>query len=277
MRLTPTWSSWDSLTLAALTAAAIAYAIGTRRMRRGGGHVRAAERAAFWIGWATLVVAVTPWMDQAVTLSFSMHMAQHEMLMVIGAPLVVVGRPIVPWLFALPAVLRVGAGGAFATAGPRAMWRWLTAPLVAWGAHGAAVWLWHIPVLYEAAVAHEALHTLQHATFAGTAVLFWWGLVYGRYGRAAYGASALYVFMTMLHTGLLGALFALSTSSFYPLYRDRAHDARVDAVYDQQLAGLYMWIPAGIVLTIFGLALVLSWLAESDRRGGVVATADHSR
>src|SRR5204863_7670204 len=86
------------------------------------------------------------------------------------------------------------------------------------------------------------------------------------YGRAAYGASALYVFTTMLHTGLLGALFALSTSSFYPLYRDRAHDAGIDAVYDQQLAGLYMWIPAGVVLTTFGLALVLSWLSESDRR-----------
>lgn len=257
---------WDSVTFAALIAAALLYAIGSWRMRKGGGRVRVAERASFWIGWATLIAAITPWMDHAVTESFSTHMAQHEMLMVIGAPLIVVGRPIVPWLWSLPASIRLRAGGGLSAAPPRAMWRFLTTPLIAWGLHGAAIWLWHAPALYEAAVEHESLHAFQHATFVGTAILFWWGLVYGRYGRAAYGASALYVFTTMVHTGLLGALFALSTSPFYPLYRDRAHDAGVDAVYDQQLAGMYMWIPAGVVLTTFALALVLAWLSESDRR-----------
>jgi putative membrane protein len=267
-----TWSAWDSVTFMVLIAAALTYAAGSRRMHAGGGRLRAAERASFWIGWATLIAAITPWMDRAVTQSFSAHMAQHEMLMVIGAPLIVVGRPIVPWLWALPAAMRLRTGG-FVAQVPRSMWRWLTTPLVAWGLHGVAIWLWHAPVLYEAAVDHEALHALQHATFVGTSVLFWWGLVYGRYGRAAYGASALYVFTTMMHTGLLGAMFALSTSPFYPLYRDRAHDAGIDAAYDQQLAGLYMWIPAGVVLTIFGLALVLAWLAESDRRGGIRLTS----
>jgi putative membrane protein len=81
----------------------------------------------------------------------------------------------------------------------------------------------------------------------------------------------------MLHTGVLGALFALSTSPFYQLYRERASDARIDAVYDQQLAGLYMWIPAGVVPTTFGLALILSWLSESDRRGRPITTADRFR
>jgi putative membrane protein len=64
-----------------------------------------------------------------------------------------------------------------------------------------------------------------------TSVLFWWGLVYGRYGRAAYGASALYVFTTMVHTGILGALFALSTSPYYGVYRDRAAASGVDAIH----------------------------------------------
>jgi putative membrane protein len=271
MRVTSTWSPWDSVTLIALIAAAALYAIGSRRLRKGGGHLRAAERASFWFGWTALIAAITPWMDHAVTLSFSIHMAQHELLMVVGAPLIVVGRPIVPWLWALPASLRMRAGGGLSAVAPRRIWRWLTTPLIAWTLHGAALWIWHAPVLYEAAVDHESLHAFQHATFIGTAMLFWWGLVYGRYGRAAYGASALYVFTTMVHTGLLGALFALSTTPFYPLYGDRARDMGIDAVYDQQLAGLYMWIPAGIVLTTFALALVLAWLSESDRRERVIA------
>jgi putative membrane protein len=269
--MTATWSPWDSVTLAALIAGAMMYAVGTRRMREGGGRMRQAERASFWCGWTALIAAITPWMDHAVTVSFSLHMAQHELLMVIGAPLIVVGRPIVPWLWVLPVSWRLRAGRALSAAAPRAIWRKLTTPLVAWGLHGAVLWIWHAPVLYQAAVRHESLHAFQHATFVGTAVLFWWGLVYGRYGRAAYGASALYIFTTMVHTGLLGALFALSTSPFYPLYRDRAQDAGIDAVSDQQLAGLYMWIPAGVVLTTFALALVLAWLSESDRRERVIA------
>ena len=100
----------------------------------------------------------------------------------------------------------------------------------------------------------------------GSAVLFWWGLVYGRYGRAAYGASPLYVFTTMVHTGVLGAVFTLSQTPFYRVYVDRASAAGIDATTDQQLAGLYMWVPAGLILTAFGLAPFVAWLAESERR-----------
>jgi cytochrome c2 len=142
----------------------------------------------------------------------------------------------------------------------------LTTPFVAWAIHGLAIWLWHAPRLYEAAVEHESLHALEHATFVGTAVLFWWGILYGRYGRAAYGASVLYVFTLMVHTGVLGAIFALSTAPFFPVYQARASAAAVDPLVDQQLAGLFMWIPSGIVLTVAGLALLFAWIAESDRR-----------
>jgi len=197
-----------------------------------------------------------------------MHMVQHELLMRIGAPLLIVGRPIVPWLWGLPGRMRPSAGAGLQAQPAAAAWRFATTPIVAWMLHALAVWAWHLPALYEAAVVSEAIHALQHATFVGTAALFWWGLVYGRYGRAAYGASALYVFATMVHTGILGALFALSTAPYYAIYRDRAAAAGVDAVADQQLAGLFMWIPAGIVLTGCGLALMFAWLSEAERRGG---------
>ena len=252
-----------------LIAAGMLYAVGSYRIHATGGRVRRVERASFWIGWSVLVASVAPWMDRIVQVSFSAHMAQHEMMMRIGAPLVIVGRPIVPWIWALPTAMRRSTGGALALDAPRAIWKWLTTPVVAWALHGVTVWLWHLPKLYEAAVNNEALHTAEHAMFVGTAVVFWWGLVYGRYGRAAYGMAALYVFTTMLYTGVLGALFALSTSPFYAIYRDRAPAAGLDAVHDQQLAGLYMWIPAGVVLTTFGLALVLAWLSESDRRSRI--------
>ena len=249
-----------------LAAAALMYLLGTVQLQRRGARVRQVERAAFWIGWAAMFAAVAPSIDAASARSFSWHMAQHELLMLIGAPLMIVGRPILPWLWALPRRVRPAAAAGLQSRGVSSLWRGLTLPALAWGVHGAAVWLWHVPAFYEAALRSEAVHAAQHATFVGTAVLFWWGLIYGRYGRAAYGASAFFVFITMVHTGALGALFALSTSSYYPLYRERAAAAGIDPVADQQIAGLYMWIPSGLVLTVFGLALMLAWLSESDRR-----------
>jgi putative membrane protein len=259
-------SPWDAAAMTLLCAGAAAYGIGARRMARRGARVRISERVAFWSGWVALMAAVAPPLDRAAATSFSSHMAQHELLMIIGAPLIIVGRPIVPWLWSLPARLRTRAGAGLQLRPASALWRGVTTPFVAWVLHGTAIWLWHVPVLYEAAVHHEAIHALQHATFVGTAAVFWWGLVYGRYGRAAYGASVLYVFTTMLHTGILGALFALSRAPFYPHYAERAVALGFDPAIDQQLAGLYMWIPAGVVLTVFGLALLLAWLSESERR-----------
>jgi putative membrane protein len=259
-------SSWDLLTLVALAIVASLYAVGSRRLSARRVRVRRIERVSFWIGWVALAAAVAPPLDAAATLRFSAHMAQHELLMLIGAPLLIVGRPIVPLLWSLPESMRPAAGATLNVSLVATLWRWLTTPVVAWALHGLVIWVWHLPVLYEGAIRHEGLHAFQHATFMATAVFFWWGLVYGRYGRAAYGASALYVFVTSVHTGVLGAMFTLSNAPYYPLYAARGSAAGVDALADQQLAGLYMWIPAGIVLTLFGLSLLVAWIAEAERR-----------
>lgn len=255
-----------------LAAVALLYLVGTMRLNRRGARVRRIERASFWVGWGAMFAAVAPPMDAASALAFSSHMVQHELLMLIGAPLMIVGRPILPWLWSLPNGLRLAVRAPLQSRQLSGAWQLLTLPPLAWALHGAVVWVWHAPALYQAALRSEAVHAFQHATFVGTAVLFWWGLIYGRYGRAAYGASALFVFITMMHTGALGALFAFSTSPYYPLYGERALNAGIDPVTDQQLAGLYMWIPSGIVLTIFALALILAWLSESDRRARISQT-----
>ena len=258
-------SAWDAGALTLLVCGGVLYAIGDWRMARRRAITRA-EAAAFWIGLAVLVAAASPWIDRLAAHRFSAHMLQHELFMRIGVPLLIVGRPIVRWLWALPTVARGRVAALLQFDSMGRVWQTLTMPLVAWILHGATLWLWHTPALYEVAVRHEGIHALQHATFIGTSVFFWWGLVYGRYGRAAYGASMLFVFTTMMHTGALGAMFALSETPFYGVYRERAGAAGVDALTDQHLAGVYMWVPSGLILTVFGLALLVAWLAEGDRR-----------
>ncbi|HVV45320.1 MAG TPA: cytochrome c oxidase assembly protein, partial [Bryobacteraceae bacterium] len=111
------------------------------------------------------------------------------------------------------------------------------------------------------------IHALQHISFLGSALLFWWSLFYAR-KRTAYGESFIYVFTTAVHTSILGALLTFSSSAWYPIYRLPAPRFGLTAVQDQQIGGLIMWVPAGVVYLIAGLSLFALWLRESD----VVAT-----
>jgi len=193
-------------------------------------------------------------------------MAQHELMMLLGAPLVIVGRPLPVWLWGLPERLRGPAVESVQSEIAVRAWRISTAPLVAWALHGIVIWVWHLPSLYEWAIHDEVVHAAQHTMFIATSALFWWGLVYGRYGRAGYGAAVFYVFTTAVHTGILGAMVTFAGTPLYRSYGPPSLARGTDPLADQQVAGLLMWVPAGIVLTLMGLALLLAWLGESERR-----------
>jgi cytochrome c oxidase assembly factor CtaG len=109
---------------------------------------------------------------------FSAHMAQHELLMAAAAPLLVLGRPLIPVLWVLPMAWRRNVGAWAATAPVRVTWQFLTLPLVAWILHAVAIWSWHAPALYQATLDSETVHSLQHGSFLGTALLFWWALLH---------------------------------------------------------------------------------------------------
>jgi putative membrane protein len=260
------FSVWDIGVLALLGGVGLLYAMGTRRMAARGAVQPRRERIAFTCGWAVLVVSVLPPLDALAVELFSAHMAQHELMMLVGAPLAMAGRPLSTWMWGLPPAARSTVATALQTRAASASWRWLTAPLAAWALHGIAIWGWHLPVLYDLAVQNEGLHVVQHAMFVGTSALFWWGLLYGRYGRAGYGAAVFYVFTTVVHTGLLGAAVTFAGVPLYPVYAAPAAARGTDLLEDQQLAGLLMWIPAGIVMTLLGIALFAAWLGEAERR-----------
>src|SRR5687768_14636414 len=158
-------SGWDIAAVATLGSTAVLYALGSRRLILRSARVRRAERIAFWAGWTAALAALVPPIDTLASRLFSAHMFQHEMLMLIAAPLIVAGRPIVALLWALPDGLRIRVTHGRATDWVCAVWAALTLPIVAWALHGLTVWLWHLPTLYEAAVRTESVHAVQHLTF----------------------------------------------------------------------------------------------------------------
>ena len=193
-------------------------------------------------------------------------MAQHEILMVVAAPLLVLGRPLVPFLWGLPEGMRRDVGRWSKSPGVQRPWRFLSIPLIAWASHAIVLWGWHIPALFQATLTSNLVHSLQHISFLGSALLFWWALVRGRDSRLGYGAAILYVFTTAVHTSILGALLTFSTILWYPAYVGRTAAWGLSPLEDQQIGGLIMWVPAGITFILAGLYLTAMWIRESETR-----------
>ena len=262
-----TWWTWDPLVLAGLALGSAIYTRGAMRLWReaGIGHGLAPWRAAaYGAGIIVIAFALISPLDHASDVLFSAHMVQHELLMLIAAPLVVLGRPLVAAVWALPGDLRVRA---LRATRPARFWRALTSPWIALLLHAVARLVWHVPVLFDAALADERIHAIQHLSFFVTAVVFWWAVIYGRYGRIGYGASVAFVFFTMLYSGLLGAVLSLGDHALYA-HAEPSLRWGVDPVDDQQRAGLLMWIPVGAVMMAVGLAIFAAWLGQSARRAG---------
>lgn len=245
------------------------YARGLDRLwdRAGADHgVRRWEVWCFGAGWLALAAALVSPLHRLGGELFSAHMAQHEVLMLLAAPLLVLGRPLAPFLWALPRRTRVRVGRWVQAPVVTAAWRAATGPFTVAVILGVALWIWHLPALYQAALGHEVLHALQHLSFFASAALFWWALVHGRFGRMGYGAAVLAVFATGLHSGVLGALLTFAPRLWYPLYEARTLRHGLSPLEDQQLAGLVMWVPAGVVFILLGLGLFAAWLGEAERR-----------
>jgi putative membrane protein len=254
--------SFEPWVVVCLAASALAYLFGLRRLwhRAGTGRgVSVAQAAAFFTGWITLVIALISPVDVLGNLLFSAHMLQHELLMVVAAPLMVLARPLAVWVWAMPAPLRPAVGRLFHQPAWRTPWLLLTSPLYAWLVHALALWLWHLPRLFEASLASNAVHTLQHFSFLFTALLFWWSAL-GQSERAGQGTAMLYLFTTMVHTSALGALLTLSPFVWYPSYAQTAPALGLSALEDQQLGGLVMWVPAGAAYFVTGLVLAMRWI-----------------
>jgi putative membrane protein len=261
------WSawSWEPLVVASLLVSACLYVRGAQALwgAAGTGHgIRRSEVAAFAAGWVALALSLVSPLHRLGGVLFTAHMAQHELLMVVAAPLLVLGRPVIPFLWALPVTWRRVVGSWSAVPAVSRTWKLITLPSAAWALHAAAIWVWHAPALYQATLGSETVHTLQHVSFFGTALLFWWSVLQGVGVRLARPAAVIYLFTTAGHTSLLGALLTFSPRLWYPLYDASTAPWGLTPLEDQQLAGVIMWVPAGLSYLIAALALAATWLRE---------------
>lgn len=242
----------------------VLYSRGTLRLGRRPARAKSGIRLAYFVGgWGALALALLSPIDELAEQLFSAHMAQHELIMVIAAPLMVLARPMPAMLWAFPTRWRRAIGRLICGRAARAAWREATEPFAAFLVHGLVIWTWHIPGLFEATLRRELVHALQHFSFFGSAVLFWWSVIHVR-ERSRRGAAIISLFATAIHTSVLGALMTFSRTPWYPSYGEFPLSWGLTPVADQQLAGLIMWIPASVVYLLACLCVAHRYLRESE-------------
>lgn len=260
---------WNGVTAAVLTSLLFLYCRGVERLWKSEGGrqaVRGWQVAAFVSGVFCTAVALLSPLDRWSDVFFSAHMAQHEILMLLSAPLMVLGRPFIATMWALRPSTRASVASSIRRPAVTAFWETVSGPLTVLLLHAVVLWVWHVPAMFEIALHHEPIHVVQHLGFFLTAALFWWALIHGRYGRLGYGVGVIYVFATAMHTEILGALLTFGTRTWYPTHALRTAASGRNPLEDQQLAGVVMWIPFGVMFVLIGLALFAAWMGEAERR-----------
>lgn len=230
----------------------------------------------FAAGEAVLVAALISPLDPLGETLMSAHMAQHVLLTTIAPPLLVAGAPATAWTWAAPRRWRSLLAGKWARAA-RAISNVITRPFLALALHALAVWGWHAPAAFNAALADQTLHTLEHISFLGTGILLWIAVTRPATSPAI---GALLILATFVHSGILGAVLTLAPAPLYA-YGDRAMLWGMSPLADQQIAGLLMWAPAGLAyLAAFLAAAARIFPAPApDRRAsaGIMRASTSSR
>lgn len=238
-----------SLVVAILTPAAL-YLRGWWKLRRElPARFPPARAAAFLAGTAALLLALASPIDTLADHLLYLHMTQHLLLMLVAAPLILLGWPAAPLLRGLPFELRRPLVRWLGRDTLRGTGRWLTHPVRCWLFFVLVTAAWHLPSLYELALANEVWHDVEHVCFLAAGLLFWWPVVqpWPSLPRWSPWAIAPYLLLACLYNGILSAVFVFSDHLLYPSYA-APRPWGPSPLADQALAGAIMWIPGSLVM-----------------------------
>ncbi len=241
----------DPLPLVVCGAAALLYALGRR------GKARVWREVSFYSGVAAAFIVLEPPFDGWADKWLAAHMSQHVVLMTVVPPLVVLGRPWPRLWLPFPLSARRSVGGALSRSPAfRRVGSLLMRPPVALALQSAAIAVWHIPVLYDAAVHSESVHVLEHVCFVAPALVFWGALLDAPPVRARIDhlRRAIWFAAAMVPGWILAIVLAFASAPVYGAY---------PSLTDQQLAAGVMWVPGSLMYFIFAFAAFYRWLEPS--------------
>ncbi|MHB9091961.1 MAG: cytochrome c oxidase assembly protein [Chloroflexota bacterium] len=276
LELLSAWS-WEPPIVVGLLAAALLYGLGWCRLA---GQRRGARALPVWRVWAYsggllfMALAMLSPVEAFGEDLLLMHMLQH-MLLLSAAPLILLGWPILPVLWALPRGWRRPVGLLMFPRGPLwAFFNALTHPAVAITVYVLVVGVWHVPEFYNAAEGETLIHYVEHLSFLGGALLYWWPVVhpFGGRRRLGFGTAIFYLAPGLVEQNAIGMVL---TFADHPLYEHYAHGHGlwdISPVFDQQLAGGAMGL-IGAFIHIIAISAILVLFLRVEEASSLKAEA----
>jgi putative membrane protein len=265
------WSAWPREPLLWITLLGVAtlYGLGWSRLHHQGIDAAVPTWRVRWYGAALLSIGAALLSPIAVFSErlFAIHMVQHLLLLLIAPPLIWLGAPLLPMLWALPTSWRRAVASRLGPGRPLyLLGHALAHPVVAVVAYVTVVAIWHVPRFYDAAQGRTVTHDLEHICFFGTALLFWWPIIYPAQGRRrlSYGMAIPYLVPPFLEGMLIGILVTFADRPLYQTYVEMESTWGLSVLDDQQLGGLIMWVPGGMFFLIPLLGLLARLLHDEE-------------
>jgi putative membrane protein len=264
--------AWRPEIILTLGLAAVVHLVGRSRLkRRGSGRLVAPWRSAAYLGGlAVLWIALMSPIDVLSGQFFFMHMVQHLLLVMIAAPLLWLADPMPIMIWGLPSSLRLEVGRWLQPGSTfRRIVRSLTTPGLVWLYFVTALAGWHEPRAYTLALENDLVHDLEHITFFGTAMLFWWHVIGSAphiHRRLSRGMRIGYVLSVVPVNALIGISISFASQPLYPYYTTVSRVGDMTVLHDQMLSGVIMWIPGSMMYIIAALILIAQLIqAEEDK------------
>src|SRR5271168_4059337 len=243
-----------ALQLGPLALIGLLYARRVRTLALSSHPVPGWRQACFYGGFVVIGAALTSLGSASQDLLF-VHMIEHLLLGDIAALLIVLGLtgPL------LAPVLRIGFFDRL---------RVLTHPAIAFPLWAIDLYVWHLPVLYEAALRHSGIHALEHAMFLGCGINMWMCLFGPLPTPAWFGnlGKLIYIVAVRLAGTVLGNVFLWSGTVFYPYYIRGDAAYHISPLADQSIAGAIMMVEESILTLCLFCWLFLRTANESEER-----------
>jgi putative membrane protein len=231
-------------------------ALYTRAVVAGRRPTPLAQPLAFFAGCGALLVALNgPLHDLSDYYLLSAHMVQHLVLTLVAPPLWLAGTP----GFVLDGLLEPVFRRRIAAAVVRAA----THPLMAISIYAVALIGWHLPGPYNGALERHAWHVAEHVILLGSAVLAWWPILSSsrRLPPLPYAAQLLYLFVFGMPMTVVAAFVTGAERPLYPWYGAAPRLFGLTPLADQQLGGIIMWVPAGLIPLVAFTVVFFRWAA----------------
>ncbi|MBA3644667.1 MAG: cytochrome c oxidase assembly protein [Gemmatimonadaceae bacterium] len=254
--------SWSSFSIHPSTVIGIAalaaiyvWRASVEKRRDLGTPLKSSTAAAFASGLLLLFLSLNgPLHDLSDDYLFSAHMVQHLLLTLAVPPLLIAGTP--GWM--LRPALRNRQVASVA--------RFVTKPFACFTIFNLVIIAWHLPPLYNLAMANHNIHIAEHLMFLAGAVLMWWPFLspLPELPRLSYPGQMLYSFLMSIPMSVVAVSITMADHILYPAYAAAPRVLAITPLEDQLMGGLIMWIPGGFIFVIIMTVVFFKWNARGE-------------